>query len=466
MNDHTGQDQSRENGTDILGWVDGLKFNRFHVVLVVLASLPVLFGGYCTQVIALALPSVLKEWGLSSMSAGTLVSWGFFGFMLGSFFFGAIADRMGRKKMLMVTLALCSVSTGLSYYASNFEMFCVLRFCTGLGVGGVFPLSVALTSEFAPLSLRARLLTIVAGSYTFGWAVAAFVSIYLIPAFGWRMMFAAGALPLICLPFMGLYLPESIRFLYGKTHHTSRFFMRGSADSVMYISKEVSRISRLGRTALPVGPVRIPIDSSKPAIGSISSLFGPGFIRMTILLSLTYLLCAIVLYGISSWLPALMIKAGFSMTKSFSYSMVQSIGSCLGGIFLGYLLDIFGRKWGLALTYLLGGISVLLFGFVSSPASLYIVGAATGVFVLAAPTALLVVCGETYPTNIRSTGVGLVQGISKIGSILGPIVGGALQVLNFGLEQFFTFFALPCFVCIVLVLFYRTKKKGETLQNI
>jgi MFS transporter, AAHS family, benzoate transport protein len=466
MNDIAKENGSHGTGTDILGWVDSLKFGRFHIVLLLLTGLPVLFAGYCTQVIALILPSILKEWGLSPISAGTLISWGFVGFMLGSLFFGAVADHLGRKKMLMAALALCAVSTGLSYYASGFGALCSLRFCTGLGVGGVFPLSVAVISEFAPASLRARLLTVVAGSYTLGWAVAAFVSIILIPAFGWRIMLAVGALPLLCLPFIGLYLPESIHFLFGKTHHVSRFFMSSSADSVLNIAREASRISHIAGATLPAGPVQIPIVSATTTSGRLSSLFRPGLARMTILLSLTYFLCSIVLYGISSWLPTLMVKAGFSLTKSFSYSMVQSIGSCLGGVFLGYLLDIFGRKRGLALTYLLGGMSVLLFSLVTSEASLYIAGAATGIFVLAAPTALLVVIGETFPTNIRSTGVGLVQAMSKIGSILGPVIGGALQAVNLSPKHFFVIFALPCFFCVGLVFFYRTKKKGEALETV
>ena len=464
---NTGKNGSDKNGTDILEWLNNLPVGRFHMILLLLTGLPVLFAGYSTQAIALAIPSVLKEWGLSSLQAGTLISWGFAGFMLGSISFGAVSDRFGRKKILIITLALCSVSTGLSYYASGFAILCLLRFCSGLGAGGTFPLAIALVSEFAPSRLRARLLTIVAGSYTLGWAVAAFVSMLLIPAFGWRIIFAVSALSLICLPFMGVYLPESIHFLFGKTHYSTRFFMRGSADSAIDISREVRKISSIAGVALPTGPAaRIPIVSSTPARGGLSSLFGPGFARMTILLSLTYLFSAVVLYGISSWLPTLMVKSGFSLAKSFSYSMVQAIGSCVGGVFLGYLLDIFGRKYGLALTYFLGAVSIILFSVVTSQTSLYLAGAATGVFVLAAPTALLVVCGETFPTNIRSTGVGLVQAMSRIGSILGPIIGGALQFLDFSLRQFFIIFALPFFLCMILVFFYRTKKKGEALDTV
>jgi len=460
------QDKPQEVGTDILGWVNGLQFGRFHIVLLLLISLAVLSAGYSTQIVAFVIPSLLKEWALSPMQAGTLVSWGFAGFMLGSLFFGAAADRLGRKKMLIGTSILCSVSTGLSYYVSGFNLFCLLRFLTGLGVGGIFPLAVTIVSEFAPPHLRARLLTVAAGSYTFGWVIAALVSMALIPVFGWRIVLAVGALPLVLVPFIGFYLPESIHFLFGKTHHFSRFFMRGSADSALGISREISRIRRVAGVLPPIGPVRIPVSSSPPSTGRLSNLFRPGLAQMTVLLSLTYLFTSITLYGLSSWLPSLMVKAGFSLTKSFSYSMAQGIGSCLGGVLLGYLIDIFGRKQGLVLTYFCGGISVLLFSILRSGSSLYVAGVATGVFVLAAPTVLLVVCGETFATNIRSTGVGLVQAMGKAGSILGPIIGGGLQVAGFSLRQFFVILALPCFVCMVFVFFYRTKKKGETLEAI
>ena len=136
-----------------------------------------------------------------------------------------------------------------------------------------------------------------------------------------------------------------------------------------------------------------------------------------------------------------------------------------GGVLLGCLLDAFGRKQGLAVTYFMAGLSVLFFGMVTSNASLYLAGVATGIFVIGAPTVLLVVCGETYPTHIRSTGVGWVQAVGRVGSILGPIIGGALQAAGFSFRQFFVIFAVPCFVCMVFVFFYHAKGKGAALET-
>ena len=304
--------------TDLFRWLDSLKFSRFHVSLVLMTGLSIFFAGYCTQIEAFVLPSLLKDWGLPPVKAGALVSWGFLGIMLGALFFGPIADRAGRKKTLLVALALCSLATGLSCFAPGFTTFCLLRFCTGLGIGGVFPLSITLVAEVAPSGIRARLLTVAVGGFTLGWVAAALVSMALIPAFGWRIVLAAGALPLLFLPLLWLYLPESVRFLCGRM------------DQIK-LNNEVNRIGRITDTPPPALPERASAMLSRPGSGRLSNLFRSGLARMTILLSLTYLFSTLALYGISSWLPSLLVKAGFSLAKSFSYSMVQAIGSCVGG---------------------------------------------------------------------------------------------------------------------------------------
>jgi len=146
--------------------------------------------------------------------------------------------------------------------------------------------------------------------------------------------------------------------------------------------------------------------------------------------------------------------------------MTQAIGAANGSFLLGFLMDKIGRKQGLFLVYLAGGISVMLFGMAASDTSLYIAGATTGLFVLSAPTALLVVSGETYPTHIRSTGIGWAQAAGRVGSILGPFLGGLLQTTGVSLGYFFIIFSLPCFVCMLIILFLRADGKGDALEKI
>ena len=195
-------------------------------------------------------------------------------------------------------------------------------------------------------------------------------------------------------------------------------------------------------------------------------LFRGELAAMTLLIWATYLLNTMALYGLSSWLPSLLVKQGFSLVKSYGYSMVQAGGSAVGGFLLGCFMDRFGRKQGLVLTYLLGGFSMVFFGMVTTNLYLFLAGAATGVFVVGTPTALNVVCSEVYPTGVRSTGVAAMQAVGRIGSIMGPMVGGLIQTFGFTFHQFFLLFAIPCFICMFLVLFYPINVRGETLEAV
>src|SRR4030042_255964 len=136
--------------TSVFDWLDGLKFNRFHRRLLILASLVSIFAGYNSQIIAYILPSALREWQLTPVKAGTMISYGFLGLMVGAAGFGLVSDRIGRKNSIMIVVAVFSVFHSAAYFAPSFEIFCLLRFLSGLGIGGAIPLTITLLSEFAP----------------------------------------------------------------------------------------------------------------------------------------------------------------------------------------------------------------------------------------------------------------------------------------------------------------------------
>jgi AAHS family benzoate transporter-like MFS transporter len=421
--------------------------------LLLLTGLTLVFVGYNSQIIAYILPLALKEWNLTPVKAGSMVSYGFFGLMFGAIAFGMASDRIGRKKILMLAVATFSVFNGIAFFAPDFLIFCILRFLCGLGLGGAITLTITLLSEFAPARIRAKILTAAVGGFTFGWVISALVAMALIPSFGWRIVLLIGFLPVFFIPVLKAYLPESVRFLAGKKHYKEAI-------------AEIKRVERIAGFQEAHWTSDNLSQSSPQTQGRFRDLFSSGLTLMTILLWLTYLFNMIALYGLATWLPQLLVKAGFSLVKSYSYAMVQAIGAVVGGFLLGCLMDAFGRKPGLSLTYLLGGFSVLLFGTVSSNIALYIAGAAIGVFIVSAPNALHVVCSETYPTHIRSTGIGWAHASGRVGSILGPILGGILQMADLSFRQFFTIFAIPCFICVVLILLYRVNVRGDTLETI
>jgi len=437
----------------VFDWLDTLKFNRFHTTLTTLIGLIFIAGGYNSQVVAYVVPLALKEWHLTPLAAGTMMSASHCGLMIGAIGFGMASDRIGRKKTIMLAVASLSVFSSAAYFAPNYEVFCLLRLIAGLGIGGAVPLSSTIISEFAPAAIRARLLTAAAGGFTLGWAVAGLIGTALIPDYGWRVVLLFGFLPVFLLPVIQRYLPESVRFLANKKRY----------DEAL---KEIKRVERMGRFEPKEWKPDSFAQSGAEPKAKLRELFRPGLRGMTLLVWASYLFNFLAIYGLSTWLPSLLANAGFSLAKSFSYGIVQAIGSTVGGFLLGCILDIFGRKRGLCLTYFLGGLSIIWFASVTSEMPLYLAGLATGIFVVSVPVALHVVAGETYPTHIRSTGAGWAYAMGRIGSISGPIAGGAIQMTGLSVSQFFMLFSLPCFVCVLLVALYPVAVKKDALETV
>jgi AAHS family benzoate transporter-like MFS transporter len=250
-----------------------------------------------------------------------------------------------------------------------------------------------------------------------------------------------------------IHLPESVRFLAGKKRYHRAI-------------RQIEKIEEIA--GFHPAPWK-PEDFMQPHIASgagFKELFRSGFKTMTFLIWATYLFSMVALYGLSTWLPSILANAGFSLVKSYSFGIVQSLGAAAGGFLLGCLMDSFGRKPGLCLSYLLGGLSVLWFGSVTSDLSLYCAGAATGIFLVGIPAALHVVAAEIYPTHIRSTGAGWAYAVGRLGSIAGPIMGGVVQMAGFTFLQFFVVFSLPCFVCVLLVALYPVGVRKESLETV
>ena len=441
----------RENAFQFL---DKLQFNRFHVQLMIFTTLSSVVMGIISQTVAYILPLVLKEWSLTPVEGGSIASYTFVGLMLGAAGFGILSDRIGRKKTLILAVAISGIFNGLAFFAPDYTVFCVLRFLSGLGLGGIPPLSVTLLSELVPTRMRAKAVTTATCGFPFGWALSGVVAMFVVPHFGWRVLLAvSGLIAMALIPFLIVYLPESIRFLSGKGRNEEA-------------GEQMRRIEKTARLTASQWTFDSSTQGAIQVKGALSQLFSTKLATMTILVWLSYFFTLLTVHGLSVWIPQLFVKAGYSLVKSYSFSIVQSMWAMVGGFFLGFLLDHFGRKPGLLLSYMFGGFSILIFSIADSPAFLYLAGIATGLFVLSLPSVLHVVAGEIYPTSIRATGVGWAAVASRVGSILGPIFGGAIQMAGLGFHTFFFIFALPCFICMIFVVFYRVNVKNDALEEV
>ena len=197
----------------VQGYIDNARFGKFHWTILIVCTLLMIFDGYDLFLFGVVIPVVMDEWGLTAVQAGKLGSYSLFGMMFGALLLGTLADKIGRKKGIIISFVLFSLATFMTGLASTPTEFGIYRFLAGLGCGGLMPNAVALINELAPKKMRNTLVTLMFSGFSLGGVFAAGLGIYVMPKFGWEMMFFAGAVPLLLLPFIIIYLPESIAFM-------------------------------------------------------------------------------------------------------------------------------------------------------------------------------------------------------------------------------------------------------------
>ena len=433
-------------------WCDELKFNRFHALTIVIAGLVLVFDGYTSTVIFYLIPHILKEWRVTPLQAGSLQSYTFAGLMVGAILFGTLGDVVGRKTGLILGILTFSLGTGFAYWAPTFPTLCILRFVAGLGMGGTIPLTVALISEFSPSRVRAKTVSIVFAGFSIGPIIGGIVAIVLLSHFSWRSLFIVEFLALLLVPIIYWFLPESVRF----------FIQKGRNE------RAIVELRRLERAA-GIAPVNWTAESfvlPPAAKVTIGIIFRSNLAVMTILLWCVYFFTMLGFYGTQTWLPSLLMKAGHTMVKSYGFSLAAPVGTTLGMIFLGWFMDRFGRKQALVTLFIVGGFAIWLFGIFTSGVALYVIGFLIGASIGSCMTGLNVVAGEIYPTQFRSTGAGWALTIGRMGAIVGPLLGGTLQMAGLNFSQFFFVFALPCFIAAVLVFFFRVNVRRESVEMV
>lgn len=359
--------------------------------VLVLAIVSVVFDGYNLQLMPYIMPKIAVAWHIAPVALGGLVSIAFVGMLVGALGLTPLADRLGRKPTLMLGLFCFCFFNGLGILAHSYTALAVLRFLGGIGIGGVTPIATAYVSEFAPPKRRGLLIGVLFAALVFGFVLAAWAAILLVPRYGWRSLFWVSLACLLFLPVLQRWLPES-----GELEAA-----RGGAEAPAALAADGS----LHRPA-------------EPHLGDLRLLFSGGRGVTTGLLWIASFFTLFFMFGFSAWLPSLMIHAGNGLVRSYSYGLVNSFAQSLGNVILGGLIDRFGRK-GTTLVFYAGlAVSNLAFGMMASDLGLYIVGTLIGIFT-AVQACLNIIASELYPAAVRATGVGWMLGIGRLGAIVG-----------------------------------------------
>ena len=414
---------------DIAGFIDDQPVGQGQVRLLLTCAAVLFVDGFDTQAIGYVAPAIARAWDLPRGALGPVFSASLFGLMLGALVFGPLADRVGRKRIIVLSTAAFGVGTLATLLADGTASLLAIRFLTGIGLGGAMPNAVALTAEYSPHRRRATMVMTMFCGFSVGAALGGLIAAALIPAFGWRSVFlVGGAAPLLLVPVLASSMPESVRFLA----------LTGGADA---------RIAGLLTALFPAQRfrpgTRFAVQEPRLPGMPVAHLFSGGRTGVTLLFWIVFFMSLLDLYFLSNWLPTVLNDLGASVSLAAAVGAMLQVGGVAGTVTLGRLIDRFSFR-ALALVYLLASLAVGAIGFTGHSVPLTAVAIfGAGFCIVGGQIAANALAATHYPTAVRSTGVGWALGVGRAGSIIGPLVGGALLARQWGAEHLFIAAAVP-----------------------
>ncbi|MHA3048368.1 niacin transporter NiaP [Acinetobacter sp. ANC 4639] len=436
---------------DLVSRVQRLPIGRFHYNLLWMVGLGWMFDAMDTGIIAFIMTKLVHDWNLTAIQSGWIVSIGFVGMAIGAVFSGALADRFGRKNVFASTLVIYSIATGLCAFAPNLTVLLVCRFIVGLGLGGQLPVAVTLVSEYVPAQVRGRFIVLLESFWGLGWLVAALISYFLIPHFGWHIAFLIGGLPLFYVWVIFSKVPESVPYLINRNR---------IEEAHLLIQKLEQQAGVEVIQEIEVCPV------AHQQKVSFQQLWQKPFVRRTLMLWLIWFGIVFSYYGIFTWLPSLLVKQGYDIVKSFEYVLFMILAQLPGYVVASWLVEKLGRKATLAGFIGFCAVSAYFFGQANSDSEIMLWGCLMSFFNLGAWGVLYTYTPEQYPTNIRAFGSGWAAAIGRIGGIVAPIVVTHFIVDPEAFHHVFMMFTVVLFAVAAVILILGEETQGKTLESI
>ena len=394
--------------------------------VVVLCWVAVALDGFDLVVLGAVAPALLeyRPWGLTPAAVGAITSYGLVGMMVGALTIGTLTDMIGRRRAILLSVTGFSLFTGLCAAAPSPEVFGLLRFLAGLGLGGLIPTGAALVSEYASMRRGSSSITFMMTGYHVGGVLTALLAIPVLSSLGWRAMFVIGALPaLVLVPLMLWRLPESPSFLIARGR-------RGEAEELA---------ARYGITVEPQEVGEEERTSEGGRLGALKTLFSSGYVLGTLAFWVASFMGLLLVYGLNQWLPTIMRDAGYALGAALAFLLVLNLGAVIGLLVAGPVADRYGSKVVCAGWFALAAIFLFLLSVQMPLAVTYLAVTVTGIFVFSAQVLLYAYVSKHYPTGSRGTALGWAAGIGRLGAICGPLLGGFL--LSAGLAVPWGFYA-------------------------
>ncbi|VVE51524.1 MFS transporter [Pandoraea fibrosis] len=421
---------------DLRALIDERPFGRYQIFVTALCALIVFLDGFDAQAIGYVAPAIVHALNIERSALSPVFSASLVGLTLGALVGGPVSDRIGRRPVLIAGMLIFGAMSLATALAQSVTSLLLLRLATGVGLGCVMPNAIALTSEFAPERVRSTAIMVMFCGFSLGAALGGLAAAGLIRDFGWQSVFiVGGVLPLLAALIAWRSLPESPRFLIVR-------------------AKDPARLRRVLRKLAPDLPADAQIDGGTDLHAAsrtgVSALFADKRARITLLLWVIFFISLMDLYFLSSWLPTVIHDAGIALDTAALITSMLQIGGTLGTLTLGRVFDRVSPFKALGVVYLCAAGCIVLVGLAGTSVNVLaatIFGA--GFCVVGGQIGANALAARTYPTAIRGTGVGWALGIGRIGSIVGPIVGGVLLALHWDPQHLFMIAALPVFLASV-----------------
>ena len=418
--------------------IDHNPIGGLQVRLFVLCGLCLLMDGFDVQVMGFVAPAMTEDLGLARAALTPVFSAGNLGILVGALIFTMVADKIGRRPVLIGATIYFSVLMIVTAQATTVEQLVVLRFITGLGLGSIIPNATALIGEFSPKRRRVTLMMAVSVAFTAGAGFGGFVSLWLIPLFGWQGVFYFGGIvPLAIAAAMYFWLPESLQFMA----------VRGKRQS------EVRRwVRRIDPAAASEDAVYVASEEQKGGVPAIH-LFRDGRTSVTLLLWVVNFMNTLIIYSLSNWVPTVIRDAGYTNSQALWVGTILQVGGTIGTLVFAWMIPTWGFVPVLAVSFALGSLALASIG-VSVPvlALLMLTVFLAGWCSIGAQPGLNALSATFYPTYLRSTGIGWALGFARFGGVVGPLVGGELIRRQWGPDQLFMAAALPPIVALMGIL--------------
>ncbi len=424
---------------DVPSWIERQKVSRTQILVMVLMTFTTAIDGFDAQMIGYVAPAVIRQFKLAPHEFTPVFAMGLTGLLVGCLVIAPLGDLIGRRRVLLGSGIFFGIACLLTAWAGSLQSLIILRFATGLGLGGSMPNAIALTAEYFPARNRAFTTMAMFCGFPLGATLGGFLAAGLIAKFGWPSVFVAGGiLPLILAAVVAAMLPESFRYLVLKNHAAAKI---------------KSLLLRINPAAVFAEGTTFVVHEEQAAGITVQHLFREGRALGTVLLWIIFFCSLLDIFFLASWLPTVLHDAGLSISASVVETALFQGGGVVAGLTLGLVIDRAGFSKVLVPVYIGAGLAIGSIGFAGSSLGLIMIASfLSGAFVIGGQNSMNVLAAVFYPTYIRTTGVGWALGIGRFGSIVGPIVGGMMLQAHWQRTSLFAVAAVPTFVAAACAL--------------